>query len=254
MFLNIIKIFLLHLLTQGKINAFDLLYSPFFVDHTKERFNITNSMYGTGNKLKDIIYMAACRSICSENDTLIVCCTGERLNNLTCMYEEFCGELLEEFNSYLTSLIITCYFGVMIVFMIIVFFVFYFFSKKKSKLGTRQSVINGAIAALVVLFTCLIIPIIIMKIVSWLFFENKSITRLLGGEFKMISSSEIMMSVNTKDKERQKKYQILDHEGHEENPGMLTGKSLKDNFHNSESIENPLACTKKLHMEDASRL
>jgi hypothetical protein len=157
--------------------------------------NDINSIFGTGDTDNDLIYRKQCKEICQT------CCTGE-LHNITCAKVEYCTVLQKELDIYLYTIILSVYFGMLILTMVIMFLVFYLLSRKVYNKAT--SLKNGAVAAILTLMAGLVVPVIVLKMVAvW---KDKSMTSLLGGDFKKLSST--IISTRIKLTERQKKYVI----------------------------------------------
>jgi heme/copper-type cytochrome/quinol oxidase subunit 2 len=161
--------------------------------------NQINSIFGTGDTDIDISYKQKCKEICLN------CCTGE-LTNITCATSTLCNDLQAQLDFYLLTIIISVYFSIIVFTMIILFIVFYFLSLKVYDKATSYK--NGAVAAILTLFYGLVIPIVILKLIA--VFKGRSMSSLLGGDFKRISNN--LVSVRIKLTERQKKYIIEDEE------------------------------------------
>jgi hypothetical protein len=272
-------------------SGLDIEYTVFHPgnnDNNDINLNKMNSVFGTGNKLKDIALNSACISICrnsSDTYTKGICCTGENLVSIKCMDRDYCKKLYKDINSYLTFLIITVYFSTAIVTMLIMFLIFFILSRRvgrykitqinntkqnyskqrdsdkininmnsnrsseidnmnlnneiSDKLSLKQAYINGLVAAILVLFTALILPIIIMKIIS--VYKGKSMTRMLGGNFQSISTTKLVISVDIKDSERKKKYMILDKNNQEEDivaMARVRSPNISDSNLNSKNSKN----------------
>lgn len=267
--------------------------------------NEMNTIYGTGNKLKDVVYKATCDIICSSQNQINSqnhnshtqgpyhgnnhidpnrnCCSGD-LENLKCMSEQYCNYLKSFLQGYLIGIILSTYISLIFITMLIIFIIFYCLSLRQAKhfennkklkcenvsengdeeevaqieyaLTKRQALINGIVAASLVLFTGMIIPIVVLKLIS--IWKNKSMTRMLGGDFKMISSTKLAASVKVKN-ERKKKYLIMD-----DNQSNSNNKKIVSPAGKSEGIvigesssnrneDNIIITSKKLKMKDEDK-
>lgn len=122
---------------------------------------------------------------------------------------------MNESDDEILKIALSTYCSLLIVSVIVSFIVIYCVSyNKKSKrengidlyypYNRRDSFINGVVAGLIVCFTWLIIPLIILAIVSCI--KRKSMTSLLGGKFEKISATSYMLSVEVKNEKRKEKY------------------------------------------------
>lgn len=231
------------------VKNIDINYTSFTLDN----YNLKNTIYGSGNRLKDVIYKSACivRCLYNQNQTKIeiiqknsFCCEWKTdVESLNCVEKEKCNYLENKLKNYLTFLILTVYFSLVLVLMIILFIVFFYLSSKS--LSKKQSLRNGLVVVVLVLFTSTIIPIIVLKIISLK--KKISITKLLGGEFKNISITKVIISVEIKNKERpenNQKFSELKY-NYETNSAKMPSSDL----YSVESGENNID-SKKLNLKD----
>lgn len=250
----------------------DFDYLPFRPDEEHTIINniniTTNSIYGTGNKLKDLLYKNACTTICKEvnGGGKLSCCVGG-IQDIKCMDEQFCQILIDLVNRFLIMIIFSTYFSLMLLTMIIIFIIFYTLSRKRAKneLSIKGSCLNGLVAALLVLFAGLIVPIAILKIIS--LYKKKSMTKLLGGNFQKISTTELVMTVNLKNEQKKKRYNIIPYNNMNNDENVMSSKSSKSgrsdlifqdvnqNFsNNSDNFDIKPSSWEKLQIADKNRL
>lgn len=187
----------------------DIEYIPF----KNVEITYKNTIYGTGNKLIDTVCNSLCNAICNKTQkefetSNTICCKIENIENIECLSDQECLKLLKSLNDFIIKTIIACYFAVLFITIVIMFLTFYCLSinyTKDNPLSRKQSLINGSVAGLLVLFTGLILPIIILKIICLI--KKKSITRILGGEFTNLSLRHLLFSVEIKNIEKIKKYE-----------------------------------------------
>src|SRR4051812_11917736 len=96
---------------------FNYIITETYTSYTNE----INSIFGTGDTDNDLIYRKQCNEICQT------CCTGE-LFNITCPMVDYCKGLQTELEIFLYTIILSVYFGILILTMAIMFLVFYFLS------------------------------------------------------------------------------------------------------------------------------
>jgi hypothetical protein len=187
----------------------DIHYTPF---QPKNKQIPTNSIYGTGNKITDVVYRASCKALCKKNyirEFPNYCCSGESLETLKCNTMDYCNILRGYINEFLISIVFTSYISLILITMLVIFLIYYFLSKRTlQRSSTKQCILNGLVASTIVLFTGLILPIIILKITS--IYMKKSMTSILGGEFKEINPTNLIMSVEVRNDDKKGKYTIME--------------------------------------------
>jgi len=137
--------------------------------------NEVNSVYGTGNVMKDVVYKVNCFIKCKSK-----CCSGEYFSNIKCLQNELCNKKIKKVRKYILNIILTVYFSLAAFTGIILFIIYFFFSRKYYE--NKQSLKNAFSAFLFSQAIFLIIPIIILFIISKC--KNKKIIEILGGDFK----------------------------------------------------------------------
>lgn len=224
---NLILILLFYTIDIISVEINYQIFQPKLQNNFTLENNEFNSVYGTGNRLKDVIYKTACLSTCiSLNiDVKNSCCSGNDINKLECKSEQYCKLLKKYIEDYLFSIIISSYSALIIITMITMFIIFYYLSYTKflaqeiklsgeytkiSSINKKQSFINGLVAATLTLFLFLILPILILKTIS--IFKKKSMTSLLGGKFQIISSFRLLTSIEIKESEKEKRFSNLNEE------------------------------------------
>jgi hypothetical protein len=285
--------FLLNLIFTILLNLFhntvaiNYNYTP-FVPFQNETFIEINSIYGTGNRLKDISYKLACNSLCIEIDRKNLeknsenfvdnknytitydnsqCCTGKDLNKLQCMEKRYCEKLIGYIDGYFVIIVFSTYITLLCITMVIMFIIVYYLSIKNSTgnrnenegtntLNKKQCIKNGLVAALLTLLGGFIIPIIILKFIC--LYRNISMTKILGGDFRMISSTKLVMSLETKNLEKKIKYMILENQDNinpsirGNNKEILSNEHIENNESGTRSInfDKNIDTSKKLNMKD----
>jgi hypothetical protein len=224
---NIIFILLFYIIDVISVEINYQIFQPKLQNNSTLENNEFNSIYGTGNRLKDVVYKTACLSTCNSLhiDVQNSCCSGNDINKLECKSEQFCKLLKKYIDDYLFSIIISSYSAFIIITMITMFIIFYYLSYTKflaqeiklsgeytkiSNINKKQSLINGLVAATLTLFLFLIFPILILKTIS--IFKKKSMTSLLGGKFQIISSFKLLTSIEIKESEKEKRFSNLNEE------------------------------------------
>jgi hypothetical protein len=175
--------------------------------------NQINSIFGTGDTGIDHLYRNRCKEICLN------CCEGD-IAVITCATAEQCESLQSQIDIYLYTLIASVYFSILIVTASAAFVVFYLLSRKVYDKGLSFK--NGAVAAILTLFTGLIVPLIILKIISVV--KNQSMTSLLGGDFKGLNSN--LISTRIKANERHKKYMVEESDSENRQPDVVSKRVL----------------------------
>jgi hypothetical protein len=288
---NLIVIYILcKILSVYSMELIYQIFKPSLQNNSKIEINELNSIYGTGNKLKDVIYRTSCLSTCNSTNIYLgkLCCSGNDINQLECKPQKYCKLLKNHIEDYLFLTIISTYIAVLVITMIIMFIIFYYLSYKNflaqeisisgenrnlSDINKKQSLINGLVAATLTLFLFLIIPIIILKIVSFL--KKKSMTRLLGGKFQIISSTRLLISLEIKENEKEKRFSNFNEERTWSKRNFRTNSDFNEknfkikfpeqNFNNEKNVvvenidleiesnqhmEQVIDTTKKLHIFD----
>ena len=191
-----------------------LLFISLISCHRYHTFNNEiNSIYGTGDTKYDIEYRVECDRKCNK------CCDGQIKEKIRCLEEDECDKIENKLYRHIYKILLGVYFMVLVITTIIVFLVFYFISKKVY--SYQESIKNGRVMALLVLSSGLILPIIILKIISC--YKKIPMIKLLGGNFEKITP-KIVLSVETKLSEREKKYLI------EEEIKPETDPAIKNDF------------------------
>lgn len=156
---------------QSPVRILNIYYNKFD--------NETNSIYGTGNILEDVVYKVNCVIKCNSN-----CCIGD-LNRLKCLTIKQCNKKADKIKSFVFKIILISYFALACLTSFIIFIVCYFVSKKffYENKPALQNAISGSLLSL---SSFLIIPIIALFIYSKI--KKRTIFNILGGDFSKVNS------------------------------------------------------------------
>lgn len=150
----------------NKKRSLNIFYKPFD--------NEINSVYGTGNVLKDVVYKVNCMIKCKSH-----CCSGENFTNIKCLLQSQCLKKVEKVKKFILKVVFACYSTLAILTSIIVFIIYFFISKRFY--DNKQSFKNGLATLLFSLSIFLILPILFLIIYSKL--KKIRIVEILGGNF-----------------------------------------------------------------------
>ena len=172
---TLIPIFLFIFFAKFKniISPVNELYIP-YSDYKNPSIN---SIYGTGNRTLDLIYRSNCAKLCGqENYTDTHCCEGNTLEEEKCQSFKRCQEILDNFQYYVIGIALISYLSLTGITMFIVFIVYYFFTRDR-----KFKCKNAYSSALIVLFSALLIPILILQI--YCCYKAISIEQFFGAKF-----------------------------------------------------------------------
>jgi hypothetical protein len=165
----------------------NVIYHPFD--------NEVNSIYGTGNALKDVVYKDYCHIICNTR-----CCSGNDIQKLKCLTVLQCEILLNRIKVFTLYIIFVCYIGFSIITSIIIFFVYFCITRrnhnfsKSFKIGFTYGFITFSAFTI---FGILLIYLISKK-------KKKKIIELFWGD-DSINLNDFSMKINLREDEKPKK-------------------------------------------------
>ena len=158
----------------NNIITWSLFYTPF----TDKKKIITNTIYGTGNRLTDTSYKSYCVIKCKkEYYSNEFCCSGSNYATMNCLSKEKCKELENLYKNYIIKVAFASYFTLILITMIIIFLLFFWKTEVK-----HLKIKNAVSASIIVFFSALIIPIIIIKI--YCYCKKISLSEFFGSDFR----------------------------------------------------------------------
>jgi hypothetical protein len=247
------KLFLISSFFIINLFCLDIEYTPFKSENVPN-----NTIFGTGNRLKDLVYKLACEIKCfpnhiktsyaNENNIKFCCQWIDDLKSINCAEKEQCEYLDNLIKNYLITLVFSIYFSLMIITMSCIFFIFFYISQKS--VTKSQAVKNGLVAAILVFLSAFIFPILILKIIC--LYKNLSMTKILGGEFSSVSMTQMVVSFKLKDSEKTQK---IKDEGMKESAKLCeTDNVFKFQSSDTSSVKSSSEKVKKLNIKDDDRL
>lgn len=173
--------------------------------------NEINSVYGTGNILKDVVYKVNCVLKCKSN-----CCSGEFFSNIICLSESQCNKKIQKVKKFILKTVFISYASLAAFTSLVIFFVYFLLSKKLY--ATRQSAKNAFAALIICVSVFLVIPIIFIFVYSIV--KRKKIFAMLGADFSKFKS--FVAVTETKDEDR-----LLSYSNRKDNNGKLNNYSIE---------------------------
>lgn len=201
-------LFLIAMISLSIINQINasINYNP-FDSYSNPKIN---SVYGTGNQLKDISYRAYCAIICnsivkentsssSQQQKILYtddhCCEGNNVNNISCLSFTQCNRLKSKFQLYVFKITILSYLVISIVSAICSFGFIYWFTKNKV-----LKLKNAICVSVLIISGAFVIPIMVLYIISK--YKGMAMTELFEANFDSLSSFDFIEGVEIKENSR----------------------------------------------------
>ena len=172
-----------------------IIYTPF------DSYNnpTINSVYGTGDQLKDITYRSYCAVLCnSEHYSDDNCCVGNTISTMQCQSKAECKKLQDYFQYYIIKIALSSYFILVLITAFVVSIITFNFTK--DLLFKRK---NAITSFLIVLLASVVIPIVIIEI--YCCYNQCDIGSIFGADFNKCGGSNLIQSVEIKNEKRSKR-------------------------------------------------
>lgn len=174
----------------------EIIYTPF--DHYLNPS--INSIYGTGNKLKDVTYRTYCVLLCGhetyDDDN---CCTGNTISTMTCMSQKECKKLQDYFQYYILKIAFSSYFIMVMITGITAGIIVHIRTTDK-EYKTR----NALSCFLIVFCGALIIPLVILEI--YCCYKGYNLGEIFGADFTKCGSNSLIQSIEIKNNIRTRRF------------------------------------------------
>lgn len=229
------------LLIHALINLSSIIHSnaSIFYEPFDSHYNPTiNSVYGTGNQLKDISYRGYCAIICNDDSTQNRreysddhCCEGNSVNDIICLSRSQCESLKSKFQMYVFKITLLSYSIIAIVSSCCSFgFVYCGTANKSFKLN------NAICVSALILCGAFIIPIMIVFMISTI--KGMTMTELFGANLDSLSSFEFIEGVEIKENNKR----VI-------NRNVLTSNRNEMNNHNDSNNSKTINYNEKVEIE-----